>query len=585
VNPVSVVAWTVAFVLVTVTVTGLSRRLGWSAPVILVAVGGAASYLPGIPAIELEPELILFGVLPPLLFAEAVRTSFVDIRRRRDSILILSVGTVLFTVLVVGLTAWALLPVIGLAAAFAFGAVVAPNDTVAVEAVASRIGLPRRVVTVLEGESLLNDAAALVALHAAVLAMSASVSAQAVLGEFVLAVVVGVGVGFVVGWVMAAVRSRLDSVVLDTSLALITPYLAFIAAQALLGSGVLAVVVAGLYLGYRSPIVQSAPARIAETVNWRTIQFLLENAVFLLIGLNLSSIVAGAVLTGPGLWPTIGISAAVLAALVIARFAFVLSVALLFRKGPRRLREQNVQWRNAVVIAAANVRGVVTLAAVFLLPPDTPYREFLQFLAFVVVVGTLLGGLTLPALVRRLRLPPPDRVQERMQWQLLMAEAQSAGLEALDDAVTDADEERVVSQLRINATLISDSMERRSSAFDSESLITAYARLRAAMLRAERETVLAARAEGRFSEPAVKGALRAIDAEELALRATAAGQDPPDPARSPDRADPTPRGGRDEAFRPQGAGSPGNGARGQRTRGAASSSPHSPPRPPGRRGV
>lgn len=536
-HPASIVAWTVAFVLVTVTVTGLSRRLGWSAPVILVAVGGLASYFPGIPAIELEPELILYGVLPPLLFAEAVRTSFVDIRNRRDSILILSVGTVLFTVLVVGFTAWALLPVVGLAAAFAFGAVVAPNDTVAVEAVASRIGLPRRVLTVLEGESLLNDATALVALHAAVLAMSASVSPQAVVGEFVLAVLAGIAVGFAVGWTMAAVRSRLESVVLDTSLALITPYVAFMAAQAVLGSGVLAVVVAGLYLGYRSPIVQSAPARIAETVNWRTIQFLLENAVFLLIGLNLSSILEGAIRTGPGLWPTIGISAAVLAALVIARFAFVLAVALLFRRGPRRLREQDVQWRNAVVIAAANVRGVVTLAAVFLLPSVTPYREFLQFLAFVVVVGTLLGGLTLPALVRRLQLPPPDRERERMQWQLLMAEAQRAGLDALDEAVTDADEERVVSQLRVNATLISDSMERRASQLDSESLITAYARLRATMLRAERDTVVAARAEGRFPEPAVKGALRAIDAEELALRATATGQDPPGPVSLPKGAD------------------------------------------------
>ncbi|MBM7503688.1 CPA1 family monovalent cation:H+ antiporter [Agromyces aurantiacus] len=521
------VAWTVAFVLVTVTVTGFSRRLGWSAPVLLVVIGGLASYLPGVPRVALEPELVLSGVLPPLLFAEAVRTSLIDIRNRRDSIVVLSVGTVLFTVIVVGFATSALLPAVGLAAAFAFAAVVAPNDTIAVSAIASRIGLPRRVVTVLEGESLLNDATALAALHAAILALSATVTPVSIAGEFALAVVAGVAVGLAIGGAMSKVRSQLQSVVLDTSLALVTPYVAFIAAQSVLGSGVLAVVVAGLYLGYRSPGVQSAAARIAESVNWRTIQFLLENAVFLFIGLNLSTIVAGAIRTGPGLWPTIGISAAIVAALVAARFVFVLSTALVFRAGPRRLREQNVQWRNAVAVAAANVRGVVTLAAVFLLPPDTPYRDFLQFLAFVVVVATLLGGLALPTLVRRLRLPPPNREQERMEWQGLMVEAQAAGLAELNASVTDADEERVVSQLRAGSTLIAESIERRAMDLESESLLAAYSRLRGAMIRAERDAVLTARNQGRFPERAVKSVLRAIDAEELALRANAMGQDPP----------------------------------------------------------
>jgi monovalent cation/hydrogen antiporter len=523
VTAVEAVIWSVAFVLVMVSVTGLVRQLGWSAPVILVAVGGVASYIPGVPEIELEPELVLYGVLPPLLFAQAVRTSFIDVRNRRDSILVLSVGTVAFTVVVVGFTTSALLPAIGLATAFAFAAVVAPTDTVAVAAVAGRVGLPRRVVTVLEGESLLNDAAALVALNAAIVAMSAMVTPLFIAGEFVLAVVAGAAVGLAVGWVMAKVRSRLRSVVLDTSLALITPYLAFIAAEAVLGSGVLAVVIAGLYLGYRSPVVQSAEARIAESVNWRTIQFLLENAVFLFIGLNLSSILEGAIRTGPGLWPTVAISAVILLALVVARFVFVLTVALVFRRGPRRLREQNVEWRNAVAVAAASVRGVVTLAAVFLLPPDTPDREFLQFLAFVVVVCTLVGGLALPTLVRWLRLPQPNRAQERMEWQVLMAEAQAAGLGRLEAEVTDADEERVVSQLRGHSTLMAESIEDGSAELGTESLLAAYARLRRVMIRAEREAVLAARNEGRFPETAVKSVLRAIDAEELSLRASVKG--------------------------------------------------------------
>jgi monovalent cation/hydrogen antiporter len=523
VDPVAAVVWSVAFVLVVVSVAGLARRLGWSAPVVLMAVGGIVSFIPGLPHIEVEPELVLYGVLPPLLFAQAVSTSFIDVRRRRDSILALSVGTVAVTVVVVGFTTSLLLPAIGLAAAFAFAAVVAPTDHVAVAAIAGRVGLPRRVVTVLEGESLLNDVAALVALNAAIVAMSTRVTPLSIAGEFALAVVAGLAVGLAVGWVMSVVRLRVQSVVLDTSLALIIPYLAFIAAEAVHGSGVLAVVVAGLYLGYRSPVVQMADARIAEAVNWRTIQFLLENGVFLFIGLNLANILAGAIRTGPGLWPTIGICTVILFALVAARFIFVLLATLVFRRGPRRLREQNEEWRNAVAIAAASVRGVVTLAAVFLLPPDTPDREFLQFLAFVVVVATLLGGLTLPTLIRWLRLPQPNRAQERMEWQVLMAEAQAAGLDRLNAEVTDADEERVISQLRVNSTLIADSTERYSADRESEPLLDAYTRLRRTMLQAERDAVLAARKEGRFTEPAVKSVLRAIDAEEHSLRASVTG--------------------------------------------------------------
>ncbi|WP_159603994.1 cation:proton antiporter [Agromyces humi] len=531
-DPVTAVVWTVAFVVVTVSVTGLTRRLNWSAPVVLVIVGGIASFIPIVPVVHVEPELVLYGVLPPLLFAQAVRTSFIDVRRRRDSILILSVGTVAFTVIVVGLTTSLLLPAIGLAAAFAFAAVIAPTDTVAVTSVTGRLALPRRVVTVLEGESLLNDAAALVALNAAIAAMTTLLSPLLVAGEFLLAVAGGVAVGLAIGWTMAFIRSRLRSPVLDTSLALITPYLAFIAAEAVLGSGVLAVVIAGLYLGYRSPVVQSAEARIAESVNWRTIQFLLENAVFLFIGLNLASILQGAIRTGPGLWATIGICSVVFVTLVVSRFAFVLAVAWFFRRGPRRLRRQHVQWKNAVVIAAANVRGVVTLAAVFLLPEMTPDREFLQFLAFVIVVATLVSGLALPVLVRRLHLPPPNAAQEQMERETLMAEAHAAGLGRLELEIGEADEERVVSQLRANATLISDSLEHPAADPSSESFLASYARLRRTMIAEERRAVLAARSEGRFPETAVKFVLRAIDAEELSLNAI---------TKAPDAAAPRPQ--------------------------------------------
>jgi NhaP-type Na+/H+ or K+/H+ antiporter len=330
-------------------------------------------------------------------------------------------------------------------------------------------------------------------------------------GEFALAVAGGVVVGVVTGWLMGLIRSRLSGAVLDTSLALLTPYLAFLGAEAVHGSGVLAVVVAGLYLGYRSPITQSAEARTAESVNWRTAQFILENAVFLFIGMNLASIVAGAQTAGYGLWQTVAICAIVLAALAVARFGFVFAVAGFFRLGPRRLRDPNVLMRNALVISAIGVRGVVTLAAVFLLPPETPNREFLQFLAFVVVVVTLLGSLALPSLIRLLHLPPPDIAQERMEWQTLMAEARAAGLARLEAAITEADEARVIERLRGNSTLVAESIDRRFDNPDAES------------------PTIRARAERRFPEAAVIAVLRVIDAEEAALRSSAVGLEHPPP--------------------------------------------------------
>ncbi|MET0956751.1 MAG: cation:proton antiporter, partial [Cryobacterium sp.] len=217
-NPVNTIEWIVVFVVVTVAVTGLSRRAGWSAPFVLVVVGAAASFIPSVPTIEIEPELVLYGLLPPLLFAAAIRTSVIDVRARRDGILLLSVGLVAFTVVFVGLTAWLVVPAISLAAAFAFGAVVAPTDAVAVTAIAGRLGLPRRLVTVLEGESLLNDATALVALNAAIAAILSTVTPWSVTGNFVLAVVGGVGVGLLVGFVLAMIRKQLRAPVLDTSL-------------------------------------------------------------------------------------------------------------------------------------------------------------------------------------------------------------------------------------------------------------------------------------------------------------------------------------------------------------------------------
>ncbi len=507
----------VAFVLVTVTVTGLSRRVGWSAPLTLVAVGAAASFIPVLPKIEVQPELVLYGLLPPLLFAAAIRTSLVDVRARRDSIVALSVGLVLFTVVAVGFFTWLLVPAISLATGFAFAAVVAPTDAVAVTSISGRLKLPRRLVTILEGEGLFNDAAALVALASAITAITGTLNPWVVAGDFALAVVIGVGVGFAVGYGLNAIRVRLRAPVLDTSLSLVTPFVAFIPAELLHGSGVLAVVIAGLIVGARAPVVQSARARIADSVNWRTIRFLLENSVFLFIGLNLKTILGGVLSSGVGVGRTILICVSTLLFLMVVRLAWVLLVTLFYRTGPKRLRERRWRWKNTVAIGFSGMRGVLTLAAVFLLPAATPQRSFLQFLAFVVVVGTLLQTLALPWIIRLLKLPPPNADQELMEAQMLMAEARAAGVVRLDAEAEASDDAAVIERLRDDAALLGESILTPVDG-GGEPPQALFGRLRLAMIDAERAAVLAAREEGRYQEPAVQAILAAIDAEEMAVR-------------------------------------------------------------------
>jgi Na+/H+ antiporter len=513
-------AWVVAFLVVTVAVSAAARRVGWSAPLALVVIGVAVSYVPGVPRVDVEPDFVLSVLLPPLLFAAALQTSLSDVRARRESLLLLSVGLVAFTTVVVGLVTWAVVPTLTLAAAFAFGAVVAPTDAVAVSAVTRRAPLPRLLASILDGESLLNDATALVALNTAVVAIVAVFDPVRAVGEFVLAVVGGIGIGLLVAFVMGAVRRRLSVAVLDTSLSLVTPYVAFLLAHGIGASGPLAVVVAGLFLGFRAPVLQSAEARLAESLNWRTIQFLLENAVFLLIGLSLPAILRGALSSGIGLGRALFVIGVVLVVLVAARLGWSLAVTAVYRWGPARLRRRSWQWRLDLPVTVAGVRGVVTLAAVFLLPEQTPHRAFLQFLAFVVVIATLLLGLSLPWVIRRVALPAPNLDQERMETQLLLAEARAESLQLVDRLEAGAYDDRAVERVRIDAALLGETLVGDEGVRADRA--AAYAELRMLTIVEERRAVLRARGEGRYPETTVRAVLTVLDIEEAAVRATLA---------------------------------------------------------------
>src|SRR3954447_9727402 len=316
--------------------TWVAEKLDVPAPFLLILVGIAASYVPGVPEVRLSEEVVLFGLLPPLLYAAAQGTSLVDFKANRRAILLLSVGLVVFTALGVGWVAHALLPGISWAIAFAIGAVVAPPDAVAATAIGRRIGLPRRIVTILEGESLLNDATALVALGTALsVARGDGFNFGRVGLDFLLAAGGGVAVGFVFFLVVAKVRGHLEDPVLDSGLSLVVPFAAYAVGEEVHASGVIAVVVAGLLLGHKAPILQTAQSRIAERLNWRTIAFVLENTVFLLIGLQARTIVDGAG-NGTLSWGRIvAVCAVTLAACIVLRLAWVFPARyLIVRPGP-----------------------------------------------------------------------------------------------------------------------------------------------------------------------------------------------------------------------------------------------------------
>jgi CPA1 family monovalent cation:H+ antiporter len=514
-------ALTLLAVVATVVVfSGLARRAGLAAPLVLIVVGVVGSYLPFIREPSLSPDVVLVGLLPPILYAAAIRTSLVDFRDNRTTIIGLSVGLVLFTALGVGLVTYWLLP-IPFAAAFALGAIVGPPDAVAASAVARRIGLPRRMVSVLEGESLVNDATALVSLRTAVAALTAAstVSLGGVALGFGWAVVGGVGTGVVVALVVGLIRSREEDTVIDTALSFLVPYLAYLPAEKLHASGVLAVVVAGLLLSHKSPVIQTASSRMSERINWRTLQFILENSVFLLIGLQMRRILGDVADSGLG-WGTIAlVCGAVFATVVLLRPVWVFPFRWLkVRLGPRS-GHVLAPWTDSAVLSWAGMRGVVTLAAALTLPQSTPQRSLLVTAAMTVTVGTLLlEGTTLPWLARLLGVRGPDPREDALQEASILQSSVAAGLAALEEC-EDVDPE-MMDHLRERAENRTNIVwERLGQGREDghEPPSETYRRLRMVMLRAERRELLRLR-DTRSADQEVLGHVMAqLDVEESML--------------------------------------------------------------------
>ncbi|ARJ06974.1 sodium:proton antiporter [Humibacter sp. BT305] len=562
--------YAVLAVAVIVAVAAFARKLGIAAPIILVVVGVGLSYLPGVPDVEVPHEIILDGLLPPILYAAAVSVPIMDFRRNLAPIASLSVLLVVVTAFATGFLLFELLPDLDFAAAVALGAIISPPDAVAATSIGRRLGLPPRLLTVLEGEGLVNDATALVLLRSAVAASAGLLASPwAGVGDFFYAVIAAVVIGLLAGIVTVFVRSKLDDPVLDTALSLAVPFVAFMPAEALGASGVLAVVVAGLYTGHAAPSRFSPQSRISDRINWRTIQFLLENGVFLLIGLEIRTLVEDVDDSVLSVGASVGIGLIATLALILLRYLWIGPLVFGLRQRERRAerrtyrsllalyyyrthpvttkrqarvrdrlehdyerrradleqqRQEGIDWRGGVVLGWSGMRGVVTLAAAQSLPDTTPYRPQLILIAFTVAVASIvLQGGTLPALIRLLKVQGVDAREDRKELASLLETISGAGLDALDDHVSESGDEvdpDVVERARQTTFLRTEAAWERAGRreLQDQTPHRQFRELRLLIVAAEREKMLELRSLGSYSSRVLAEAQSLLDQEETRLR-------------------------------------------------------------------
>jgi monovalent cation/hydrogen antiporter len=506
--------------------SALATRIGVPYPILLVLGGLALSFVPGVPQIELRPELVLLAVLPPLLYGTAFFTSLRELRANVGPISALAIGLVLMTMVAVAAVAH---EAIGLdwATSFVLGALVSPTDPTAASAIAQCLGLPRRLSAVIEGESLVNDGTALVAYRFAVVAVvSGSFSLADAAGRFVLNVVGGIAIGLAVGYLIRQLRRRLDNPPVEITIALLSGYFGYLPAQAAGVSGVLAAVTVGIYMGWHTPELTTPQTRLQGQGVWEIAFLLLNGLLFALVGLQLPGIVDR--LSGRTTGELIGDAALVTGVVVGARFLWIIATAIIppTLSGWARDHDPLSGWRAKSVLAWSGMRGAVSLAAALAIPLSTdagagfPDRDLIIFITFGVILGTLVvQGLTLPALIQVLGLEDDGLAEkEEAKARIHAAEAALARLEELveEEWVREDTAERM-------RGLYGFRRDRFSSRFDPDGDGTVegrsldYQRLRRELLDAERDAVVELRRTGRIDDEVMRRVVRDLDLEDARL--------------------------------------------------------------------
>ncbi len=506
----------------------LANRLAVPYPITLVIGGLLIGLIPGIPAVELDPDLVLLVFLPPLLYSAAF---FADLRTLRADARVISlnaIGLVIATGVVVAVIAHELID-LPWAMSFVLGAIVSPTDPAAATAVMRRVGAPRRLVNILEGESLFNDATALVAYKVALAAaVGESVAASHSALAFFVDVFGGIAIGLAVGWLIAEVRKRVDDVNTELTISLFSAYGAFVPADQLGVSGVLAVVTAGIYLGFRAPEIASPESRMQGFAMWSVLTFLLNATLFILIGLQLPTIVDG--LNGRPANEVVGYAAAVCAAVIGVRFLWNFIVTYLIRAIDRRpsQRARRADWRTRVVGSWSGMRGAVSLAAALALPLQTdggaplPGRSLIQFITFALILVTVVGeGLTLPLLIRRLGVidEGDEEEQEEIRARLVIARAALERVEELEgeEWTRDGTVERVRALYRFRQRRFKVRAGKIDDTDGIEEGSIAYQRMMHEIFAAQRDELVRLRNSRQISGEVMRRVERELDLEESRL--------------------------------------------------------------------
>ena len=500
--------------------SALAASLPVAHPVVLVLGGLALGFLPGTPDVQLEPDVVFLLFLPPLLYAAAFQITSEDVRENLRPIGFLAVGLVLATVGAVAVAAHEVAG-LGWGPAFVLGAVLGPTDPVAATSTIRRLGAPTRIATILEGESLVNDGTALVALRIAIGAVGASFSLTGALVEFGWNVAAGVAIGLLAGWASGLVRQRAEQPAIVVTTALVTTYGAFLAAKLVDASGILASVAAGLVIGYRSAHGGSAEARLQTRSFWEVAVFLVESALFVISGLVFQQVVNA---LGDRSWAELGLEALAVVVVVLGlRALWMLVVPAVFKLVHPRglLRKPLPTPAERVVLAVAGMRGAVTVAAALSVPltigagEPFPDRDLVLFLAYVTVVVTLVvPSLALPVIVRRLGLA---------QGAELRQETLNARVEIAHAALERAE------QLAAKERYPEEALQRAREAYETrvESVLddvgdgdiaTAYRELRSHLVDAERDALHRIRDSRELPGEALRELEHEIDLEEARLR-------------------------------------------------------------------
>ncbi|GGL84830.1 Na+/H+ antiporter [Streptomyces fumigatiscleroticus] len=508
----------------------LADRLGLPAPVLMTLLGLVLALPDFVPNVDIPPDLILPALLPPLLYAAVRRTSWRQFAANKRPIFLLAVALVFVTMLCVAAVAHTIVPGLPIAAAVALGALVAPPDPVAATAVAGQLGLPRRLVSILEGEGLFNDVTAIVMYHVAInVAVSGDFSAWRAVLDLVLSAVVAVVVGLVLGWGATRLLDLLGDATLQIGLTLLVPYASYVLAEELHGSGVLAVLVTALYLAEYGAGPDDVMTRLAGHAFWDVVDTLITGVAFGLIGLELHN----AIQTASGRWgELLGWAGAVATVVILVRLLWLLPATWLTKRlHARRDRDEDipVSWRETVVMWWSGMRGVASVALALAIPLKTedgspfPDRDEIVFIAFGVIMVTLVvQGLTLPWLVKRLGVEADTERETEFERELAVRAAKAAKrrlreIESVEELPEELSEQMLRRAtdigLRINPGMGDE--ERREAQVQRARRLKRIRRIQGEMLSAARHEVLAARSEPGADPEIVDRVLRHLDVRSL----------------------------------------------------------------------